>query len=117
MGIESSFRELKYSVDLASVHSKKSEFIYKEIFAKLILYNFSSLIAYKVEPSTNKRINFSSAMFFCRKFSHGTILDKMLLTMIEKFLSTIRPGISFERLLSTKNPVVFIWNLLFIRTQ
>ncbi len=36
--LETSFRELKYSVGLASVHSKKSEFIYQEIFAKLIMY-------------------------------------------------------------------------------
>lgn len=110
-GIETSFRELKYSVGLASVHSKKREFIYQEIFAKLILYNFSALIAYKVEPPTNKRINFSSALFFCRKFFQGTISDKMLLTMIKKFLSTIRPGRSFERFSSIKNTVGFTYRI------
>lgn len=39
-GIETSFRELKYSVTLLHLHSKKVDFIYQEVFAKLIMYNF-----------------------------------------------------------------------------
>lgn len=43
-GIETSFRELKYNVGLASFHSTKIDSIFQEIFARLILYNYTSLI-------------------------------------------------------------------------
>lgn len=43
-GIETSFRELKYSVTLLHLHSKKVDFIYQEVFAKLIMYNFYQMI-------------------------------------------------------------------------
>lgn len=43
-GIETSFRELKYTVGLLHFHSKNVEYIYQEIYAKLIMYNFTELI-------------------------------------------------------------------------
>ena len=39
-GIETSFRDLKYTVGLLHFHSKKVEYILQEIFARLIMYNF-----------------------------------------------------------------------------
>ena len=43
-GIETSFRELKYTVGLLHFHSKKVENIYQEVFARLIMYNFTELV-------------------------------------------------------------------------
>ena len=43
-GIETSFRELKYTVGLLHFHAKKVEHIYQEVFARLIMYNFAELI-------------------------------------------------------------------------
>ena len=43
-GIETSFRDLKYSLALSYFHSKKTENILQEIFAKLTMYNFAELI-------------------------------------------------------------------------
>ena len=43
-GIETSFRELKYTVGLLHFHAKKVENITQEIFARVILYNFTELI-------------------------------------------------------------------------
>ena len=43
-GIETSFRELKYSIGLINFHSKKAECIVQEIFARMIMYNFCELI-------------------------------------------------------------------------
>ena len=42
-GIETSFRELKYTVGLLHFHAKKVENITQEIFARLIMYNFAEL--------------------------------------------------------------------------
>ena len=43
-GIETSFRDLKYTIGLLHFHSKKVEHILQEIYARLIMYNFSELI-------------------------------------------------------------------------
>ena len=43
-GIETSFRELKYSIGLTNFHSKKADYIKQEIWARLILYNFCEAI-------------------------------------------------------------------------
>ena len=40
-GIETSFRELKYTVGLLHFHGKKAAFICQEVFARLLLYNFT----------------------------------------------------------------------------
>ena len=43
-GIETSFRSLKYALSLTFLHSVKRELIIQEVYAKLIAYNFSSLL-------------------------------------------------------------------------
>ena len=43
-GIETSFRELKYAVDLNDFHSKKHNSIKQEIYARLLFYDFSERI-------------------------------------------------------------------------
>ena len=47
-GIETGFRELKYILGLAAFHSKKENSILQEVFARLIMYNFSMCIIQKV---------------------------------------------------------------------
>ena len=42
-GMETSFRDLKYTVGLLHFHSKKVEYILQEIFARLIMYNVSCI--------------------------------------------------------------------------
>ena len=44
-GVETSFRDLKYTVGLSAFHSKKMARIVQEMFARLIMYNFSERIA------------------------------------------------------------------------
>lgn len=46
-GIETGFRELKYILGLAAFHSKKENSILQEVFARLIMYNFSMCIIQK----------------------------------------------------------------------
>ena len=43
-GIETSFRNLKHTLGLLHLHAKKVEFVLREIFAKLTMYNFCELI-------------------------------------------------------------------------
>lgn len=44
-GIETSFRHLKYASGLIHIHSLKQNFIFQEIYAKLLCYNFCAAVA------------------------------------------------------------------------
>ena len=72
-GIETSFRDLKYSLALSYFHSKKTENILQEIFARLTMYNFAELItSHVVVKQKNRkhpyRINFTATVHICRNF-------------------------------------------------
>lgn len=59
--------DLKYTVGLRYFHAKKTESILQEIYARLIMYNFSELAVSNtaVQPNDRKwsyRINFSHAV-------------------------------------------------------
>lgn len=84
-GIETSFRELKYAVGLGSIHSKKKNSMLQEVFARLVLYNFSSLIMQLVKPlDPNCRINFPTALLLCRRYLRKLLKEANLLQMIAK---------------------------------
>ena len=73
-GIETSFRELKYHVGLIAFHSKKKDCVIQEIFASLIMYNFSMLITENITIDDDKhndyryKINYAFAIHICIKF-------------------------------------------------
>ncbi|MFL2137206.1 transposase, partial [Ruoffia sp. FAM 24228] len=54
-GIETSFRDLKHSVDLEYLHTKESSQIYQEIYAILITYNFTMRLVGQVKFPKKKR--------------------------------------------------------------
>ena len=72
-GIETSFRELKYAVGLTNFHAKKREYIFQEIWARLILYNFCEIITAHtvIDKCTEKyvyQVNYTFAIHICRYF-------------------------------------------------
>lgn len=73
-GIETSFRELKYHVGLIAFHSKKKDCVIQEIFARLIMYNFSMLITENILIDDDKhndyryKINYATAIHICIAF-------------------------------------------------
>lgn len=81
-GIETAFRERKYNVGLASLHSKKTSFVFQEIYAKLIMCNFSARIAYPQKVPAGKRINFAKSMYVCYQYFGKPLSD----TFLEKTL-------------------------------
>lgn len=110
-GIETSFKELKYNVGLASIHSKKQDFVLQEIFSKLLMYNFSALISYQVEHPKDKRINFAKAIHFCYQYFKDKISETSILKIVQKFMSLIRPGRIFERYQNIKKAVGFAYRI------
>jgi len=115
-GIETSFRSLKYAVGLLHFHAKKVEHIRQEIFARLIMYNFSELITSHVviQKRSNKyayKANFSAAVHICRQVFLENVSPPQAETLIAKTVSPIRPGRSSPRRLSQKSSVSFIYRI------
>lgn len=95
--IETSFRHLKYSLGLLNFHAKKIDSVYQEIFAHLIMYNFVSLIisGQNISQGTRKHAykpSFSVAIHACREFIKKLINQDVLVSIIIRYLTPIRPG-------------------------
>lgn len=112
-GIETSFRELKYAIGLSALHSKKRELIKQEIYARLILYNFSQRIIQKIKLKKQKRkyayqVNFTRAFHIIREFlrkKSGKPLHPE--SLITNEILPIRPNRSNVRNLKHKDVVCF----------
>ena len=115
-GIETSFRSLKYTVGLLHFHSKKAENILKEVFARLTLYNFSSLVALQSTIPDSKRkfpckVKFSAAVHLCRQLILGNVSPPVLEALLLRQFSSIRPGRNFPRGSSLRKPVSFSYRI------
>ena len=106
-GIETSFRELKYTIGLSCLHGKKTDFLLQEVFARLILYNYASLIARKIPVPLEKQINFSVAILVCKQFLKGKIRSAQIFGILSKHLSPIRPGRQYKRYQTPVSAVAF----------
>ena len=96
-GIETSFRELKYTIGLKQPVSKKAEYIFQEIFARCIMYNFCELVTTHVaiHYQSEKYVyqtNFSAAVHICRLFLRGSVAPPDAETNISRNLVPIRPN-------------------------
>ena len=105
-GIETSFRQLKYTIGLSLFQSKKVEYITQEIFARLTMYNFCELITSHVVIQNKRRkyayqTNFTAAVHICRQFLRGAVTPPKVEALIKTQVVPIRPGRSTPR--RTKN--------------
>ena len=115
-GIETSFRELKYTVGLLHFHAKKVEYIYQEVFARLIMYNFTELITspviiQKTDAKYAYKANFSVAVHVCRQFFLGNVSPPDVEALIRRHVSPVRPGRSRPRKMTVKHAVSFIYRI------
>lgn len=115
-GIETSFRDLKYTIGLLHFHSKKVEYILQEIFAGLIMYNFSELItSHVVIEKGNKKyeykVNFSVAVHICREFLLKENIPPDIETLIARYVTPIRPGRSRPREIKVKQAISFMYRV------
>lgn len=113
---ETAFRDLKYSLCLNDFHSKKYEYIIQEIWARAILYNFSSSIITGVEIEKKDtcfeyQANFSAGLRICRDFLRIRDTKKRLDVsgLIKQNIEPIRPDRSFPRRKRFGIPVCFCY--------
>lgn len=117
-GVETSFRDLKYTIGLSSFHSKRAEFISQEVFARLILYNLCELVAshaalLKSSNSYVYQLNFSAAVHI---FRHALFLaaDESppdVVALIRSFLLPVRPYRSDPRKIKHRSAVPFHYRI------
>lgn len=106
-GIETSFRDLKYTIGMLDFHSKKVMCIQQEIYAHLIMYNFAEMITSHVAIEKKQRkhtykANFSVAAHMCRLFYLEKTTSPNLEAIIARNLIPIRPGRHRKRNLTVK---------------
>ena len=115
-GIETSFRDLKYTLGMLNFHSKKVMCIQQEIYAHLIMYNFAEMITSHVVIEKKQRkytykANFSVAAHMCRLFYHGKTTSPDLETIIARNIIPIRTDRHRERNLSPKTFHGFLYRV------
>jgi len=93
-GIETSFRDLKYSVGLVNFRAKKKEGILQEIFARFTNFNFCRwVISQVVIDSSRKKQRYkvclSDAAYACSLFLNGSLSSLQLKNYLKKQLSII----------------------------
>lgn len=125
-GVESSFRELKYSIGLSNYHSRKPQSIIQEIWARLTLYNFCGAIITRTagemaeEDSGNGKkkkyvyqINFTLAIRVCRCFLCTLPHENPpnVGALIRKYLLPVRPGRQFRRRMRFCHAVSFLYRI------
>ena len=115
-GIETSFRDLKYTLALSYFHSKKTENILQEIFARLIMYNFAELITSHVlvkqkNRKYSYRINFAAAVPVCRNFFLKNISPSDVEALLLMHLLPIRQGSANLRRGSPKSAPSFTYRI------
>ena len=87
--IETSFRHLKYSLGMVHFHSKKRNFIIQEIYAHLIMYNFTSLLAAcannhlqkKKGWKWNYKVSFANAVSVAKRFLKEKMSEEDILNV------------------------------------
>jgi len=115
-GIETSFRELKYSIGLIQLHAKKSEFVTQEIFARLIMYNFCSMMigVTVIKQKFTKhayQANFTMAVQVCKSFFREKVPPDDVEALIQKYILPIRENRTNARNISAKSFVSFSYRV------
>ena len=114
-GIETSFRELKYTIGLLNFHAKKAEYIMQEIYAKLIMYNLSMIITMNItfqqkDTKYQYQVNFAEALHICIHFIQcNNVKPPDVEALIRKNILPIRPNRKDNRKIRFKSAVSFIY--------
>lgn len=117
-GIETAFRELKYSIRLINLHGRSDEFAKQEIFASMIMSNFCSRIVNQCvlkakETNVHEyRVNMKMAIYLCREFLQKENADAgQLMEDIARYTEAVRPDRADERNIKAKSFVGFTYRV------
>lgn len=117
--IETGFRFVKYVIGMIAFHSKQENSILQEIFAKLLLHNFSMLITGKVTVTQKKnlknklQVNLTQAAYICHYFFTQPGIQPLfdIKEAILKFLLPVRPNRTMPRTVRKQDVISFNYRL------
>lgn len=106
--IESSFKALKYALCLTYFHSRLRKFNIQEVYARLIMYNFASLINlyrnWKLDNELKRRhrkyklkTSFADSIPAIKDYFNNRISTSALTTLLSSYVTEIIPGRAFPR--------------------
>lgn len=117
-GLETSFRDLKYTLGLVNLHGKSDAFAEQEIYANLTAFNFASRVCREVvvrQPTEGiyaYKVNYKMAVTLCREFIRTPKADAgKLLKDIARYTVPIRPGRQDQRDLRVKGFPGFVYRV------
>ena len=117
-GIETSFRDLKYTLGLVNLHGKSDSFAEQEIYANMTAFNFASRVCQEVvvrQPTDGiyaYKVNFKMAVTLCREFIRTPNADgEKLVKDIARYAVPIRPGRQDQRDLCVKGFPGFVYRV------
>lgn len=117
-GIETSFRDLKYSIGMTSFHAKKVAYIIQEIYAKLTMYNFCEIITTHVVIEQKDRkhvyqVNFTLAIKLCLQFyrCRNDIAPPNVEALIQKNILPVRTDRKDPRKVRAQSTVSFLYRV------
>ena len=117
-GIETSFRDLKYTLGLVNLHGKSDQFAEQEIYASLTAFNFTSRICHEVVVRQPKdsiyayKVNFKMAVMLCKEYIRTPKADgDKVMENIARYTVPIRPNRQDQRNLRTKGFPGFVYRV------
>ena len=117
-GIETSFRDLKYTLGLVNLHGKSDAFAEQEIYASLTAFNFASRVCNEVVVRQPKngvyayKVNFKTAVMLCKEHLRTPNTDGETLSKeIARYTIPIRPNRQDERNLRAKGFYGFVYRV------
>lgn len=117
-GVETAFRDWKYTLGLVNLHGKSDAFAEQEIYASLTAFNFASRVCREVVIRQPKdgvyayKVNFKMAVMLCKEFLRTRNADgEKLLAEIARYTVPIRPDRQDERDLRVKGFPGFVYRV------
>jgi len=114
--VETSFRDLKHTLGAMNFHSKTRKYIEMELWARMLLYNFCSIITGNVVIEQKNRkysyqVNFSAAFKICHHLLGLHKAEKIpnIKSLIEKNILPIRHDRKYARQHRFRVPVSFTY--------
>ena len=117
-GLETAFRDWKYTLGLVNLHGKSDEFAGQEIYASLTAFNFVSRVCREVVVHQPKdgvyayKVNFKMAVMLCKEFLQTPNADgEKLLQEIARHTVPVRPNRQDDRNLKVKGFSGFVYRV------
>ena len=118
-GIETAYRDLKYTIGAKYCHSRKDHFIEQELLAHVVMYNLVStlveqiIIEAKLGENHPKKVDFKMAAFSIKEFLFHPDFqpyEKLLFT-IKDYIHSVIPGRRDERKIRPPTLIPFTYRI------